>query len=228
MRPLSIVLVAGVVLAAACQKPAEEPSAVQDDAGSAPVLQSFQVRDGDATLVFQYAAPGTGKLEVARKVADVPEQARGNVIVLSTALRKGDVPANLMIVANLSEASSDGTYPYRLVSRYDRVRPTGSTQGPGPAGGTSGPSATASDKVLLFSTSWCPHCRTARQWLQANGVPFEEKDVESDPSAQSLLVELGRKQGLSENMLSSVPILYVKGQLILGFNQAEVARLLGR
>jgi len=213
-----------VVSAAACQRAAvDEPA---PDTAAPAALESFRVRGDDPNLVFQYADPASGGLKVARRAADVPEAVRGNVFVTSTAFRKGDVPANLVIVANLEKAEADGTYPFRLVSRYDRVRPAGrqaaTPEGPDTA------SAPATDKVLLFSTSWCPHCRTARQWLESNGVPFEEKDVEGDPAAQRLLAELGRKQGIPDHMLSSVPILYARGQLILGFNQAELARLLGK
>lgn len=229
-RVLALLLV--MATSGACQKTQHEEGPGDPDAASAPALESFQVRDSDSNLVFQYAVPGASELKVARKVTDIPQASRGNVIVLSTAFRKGDIPANLVIVANLSKPETDGTYPFRLVSRYDRVRPTGpsAASGGGASVGATGPTASSSadNKVLLFSTSWCPHCRTARQWLEANRIPFEEKNVESDPAAQSLLAQLGRKQGLSDNMLSSVPILYVKGQLILGFNQAELARLLGK
>jgi len=231
MAPVFAGLIAVAVLAA-CQRTQTTQGLEGLDAAGAPALESFQVRDGDSNLVFQYPEPGAGELKVARKVADIPESARGNVFVTSTAFCKGDVPANLVIVANLSKPDDDGTYPFRLVSRYDRVRPAGPTAGSGSGAGVGAPGpaagSSADSKVILFSTSWCPHCRSARQWLEANKVPFEEKNVESDSAAQRLLAELGRKQGLPDNMLSSVPILYVKGQLILGFNQSELARLLGK
>jgi len=217
-------MLAALLLLTACRERDAEPTGPGADAAPA-ALASFQIRDGDSTLVFQYAQPASGELRVARRLADIPEPARGNVFVLSTAFRKGDIPANLVIVANLSTPDADGTYPFRLVSRYDRVRPL---KGPAGSAASDGTVSPAQDTVLLFSTSWCPHCRTARQWLQASGVPFEEKNVESDSAAQRLLADLGRKQGLPDHMLNSVPILYVKGKLVLGFNQVEVARLLGK
>ena len=88
---------------------------------------------------------------------------------------------------------------------------------------------TSSDKeVLLFTTDWCPHCRTARQWLTANGIAYEQYDVEKDANARALLEKMGKEQGIPDHMLTSVPILAVKGKLILGFNEAEVQKLLNQ
>jgi glutaredoxin len=208
------------------QQQPEEPPTVEE---ALQALQGFCVKDGDPSLVFQYFAPETGKLEVARKVEEIPEGARGNVIVLCTRFKKGDLPADLVIVACLDEAQEDGSYPYRLASRYEvgercqEAPPNAGGAGAGPA--AAGPATAASaDKVLLFTAPGCPHCRTARQWLQGKGLPFEEKDLESDPSARPLLAELAGKEGIPPSMLNSVPILYVKGKLMLGFNAQEVER----
>lgn len=220
----SVVLTAVLWLAAApsCHRATSGKTDEATAADDIPALAGFAVKEGDDTLLFQYIEPAGGKLESARQISEIPAKARENVIVLSTALGKGDLPSNLVIMANLTSPGEDGTYPFRLVSRYkvgDRRKSPGSS-----ASGAAGiPHA---GKVLLFSTQWCPHCRTAAQWLQSNGVPFEEKNVESDPGAQQLLLKLGAEQGIPGHMLSSVPILYVKGKIIIGFNQEEVARLL--
>jgi len=190
--------------------------------------EDFRIADDDGNLVFQYFDPSTGKLRVASTRAEVPEGCRENVIVLSAALKRGEVPAGLVIMANLKEKEADGGYPYRLVSRYSVTQP-GAPPEPSAKSAPVSPSGTAeADQVLLFVTPWCPHCRTAKQWLAGNGVAFREHDVEQDPGARQLLARLGREQGLPEHMLNSVPIIYVKGKLLLGFNAREVARLLGR
>jgi arsenate reductase-like glutaredoxin family protein len=66
------------------------------------------------------------------------------------------------------------------------------------------------------------------KWLTDNGIPFAEHDVEADANARALLVQMGKEQGIPEHMLSSVPILAVNGKLILGFNEGEVRRMLGK
>ena len=38
-------------------------------------------------------------------------------------------------------------------------------------------------KIVLYSTSWCPHCSEARNYFNSKGIPFTERDVEEDDSA---------------------------------------------
>ena len=47
--------------------------------------------------------------------------------------------------------------------------------------------ATAYPKVVLFSTSWCPHCKEARSYFTQHGIAFTERDVEADESAMKEL-----------------------------------------
>jgi glutaredoxin 3 len=183
-------------------------------------MAAFVVRAGDDNLVFQYFDAG-GKIHATPDLSMIPDDRRTNVIVLSKALQKGDLPADQIVVANLEAPDREGNYPFRLVSRYEGAF------APAATAPRARPEATQA-KVLLFSTKWCPHCRTAHKWLTDNGIPFEEHDVEADANARALLVQMGKEQGIPEHMLSSVPILAVNGKLILGFNEGEVRRMLGK
>ena len=143
---LAIALVACTL--AACK---ESDSVNEQPAQQAiSVLDDFKVVEGDSSLVFQYFA-GTGPPQVARTVQEVPEEARENVIVLSTAFKRGDLPPELVIVANLSSKLDDDTYPYRLVSRYDLGRSAKAAQPP--AGAEPGVSHQESG-IILFTTPW--------------------------------------------------------------------------
>ncbi len=186
-------------------------------------LADFAVRADDGNLIFQYFAEAS--LRTAQSVEQIPEAARTNVIVLSKAFQKGDLPADQVVLANLSIADKDGTYPYRLVSRYKGELPT---DRPKASRGKAAKTEAGGEKVLLFTTKWCPHCRTARKWLESNGLDYEQYDVQKDANARSILQQLGKEQGIPSHMLTSVPILSVKGQLILGFNEGEVKRLLNQ
>jgi glutaredoxin 3 len=42
-------------------------------------------------------------------------------------------------------------------------------------------------KIVLYSTSWCPHCREAREYFTARDIPFVELDVETDEEAMDAL-----------------------------------------
>lgn len=38
-------------------------------------------------------------------------------------------------------------------------------------------------RVTLYTTSWCPHSRQVKDWLESHGVPYQEIDLERDPEA---------------------------------------------
>jgi glutaredoxin 3 len=69
-----------------------------------------------------------------------------------------------------------------------------------------------STPVLMFSTTWCPHCNRARQFFQTNGLSVVDRDVDADPSANA---ELKRRIGRS-----SIPLIVVDGQQLQpGFSE---------
>lgn len=79
--------------------------------------------------------------------------------------------------------------------------------------------------VTIYGTSWCGACRAARSYFQQRGIPFSDKDIESDPEAARELSEKAAKVGLPTDR---VPVLDVRGRLLLGFDQARVEALLGQ
>lgn len=42
-------------------------------------------------------------------------------------------------------------------------------------------------RIVLFSTSWCPHCRAAKEYMTKNDIPFINRDVEVDDGAMEEL-----------------------------------------
>ena len=44
-------------------------------------------------------------------------------------------------------------------------------------------------KIVLFSTSWCPHCREAKEYFRNNNISFINRDVEEDGDAMEALIE---------------------------------------
>jgi glutaredoxin-like YruB-family protein len=70
--------------------------------------------------------------------------------------------------------------------------------------------------VIVYSTSWCGYCRKAKAWLTKRGVDFVEKDVEKDPAAAE---ELAQKAAASGVRPQGVPVIDVRGTLVLGFDQ---------
>ena len=48
-----------------------------------------------------------------------------------------------------------------------------------------------SDEVVMYSTSWCPYCREARNYFRENDISFTEYDVEKSSSSMREFKELG-------------------------------------
>jgi arsenate reductase-like glutaredoxin family protein len=87
------------------------------------------------------------------------------------------------------------------------------------------PSAGGPPVVTVYGTSWCGACREARRYLSARKIPFADKDIERDPAAARELHEKASKLGIPTDR---VPILDVRGRLLIGFDQARVEALLGQ
>jgi len=80
-------------------------------------------------------------------------------------------------------------------------------------------SASQEATVELFSTSWCPYCRKAREFFQARGIPFVEYDIEADAEAAR------RKQAIDPH--PGVPLVVINGQSIFGFMPEAYLKVLG-
>jgi len=50
--------------------------------------------------------------------------------------------------------------------------------------------------IVLYSTSWCPHCREAKEYMTSHNIPFINRDVEVDSSAYDLLTKKYESQGV--------------------------------
>ncbi|MCP5149856.1 MAG: glutaredoxin family protein [Chromatiales bacterium] len=73
--------------------------------------------------------------------------------------------------------------------------------------------------VVLYSTTWCVHCKRAREYFAEKGIPFEEYDVETTDKGRRDYARL-RARG--------VPVILVGGQRLNGFSAAAFERLRAR
>jgi glutaredoxin len=44
----------------------------------------------------------------------------------------------------------------------------------------------------MYSTMWCPDCRRAKDFLHRRGVEFDEINIEEDPDAEDLVIEVNK------------------------------------
>ncbi len=73
-------------------------------------------------------------------------------------------------------------------------------------------------RVIVFTTPTCPHCTTAKRYLRARGIRFNDVDVSKDPAAARDMVRRSGQQG--------VPVIQIGNRVVVGFNRAEIDRLL--
>ena len=71
--------------------------------------------------------------------------------------------------------------------------------------------ANVDEKVVLYSTSWCQFCKKTREYLAANNIPFEDRDIEKgDEAIDQLYSSIGAK---------GIPQIVVGNKVINGFNK---------
>ena len=187
----------------ACQTKAED----KDQAPPAPA----QVRADSQGLMYRYVDAKGGLLPAA-SVEEIPADARGAVVVVDTKVSPEERgAAGWVHVADLREAGEDGGYPVQVQPRKvfeQRLRTRAASAGP---------------KVTMYSTAWCGVCAKARKFLGAQGVKYVEKDIEKDPGANAELQAKAAKAGVKA---SGVPVFDIGGQLVNGFDEAKLRKLL--
>ena len=73
-------------------------------------------------------------------------------------------------------------------------------------------------KVTVYSTSTCPFCIRAKQFLKDNNIAFENIDVsENQEKAQEMIKKSGQM---------GVPVLEIDGQIIVGFDKEKIKETL--
>lgn len=74
-----------------------------------------------------------------------------------------------------------------------------------------------SKKVTVFTSNTCGYCHMAKDYLNENNIPFEEKNVSTDAAA--------RKELMSQGFMG-VPVIYVDDEVIQGFDKSKLEELL--
>lgn len=236
----AVVALVAVALAAApvaCSRKSQ-PSA--DTAGDpAPVTLR-----ADSTGLLLTWIDAKGDFHVEMSVADVPIEGRDVVRVIDPNRDEG-LTSDKIFLADLRVARADGTFPVRLSTRaeFDTIAlgrrqakgPTlasaaPSSSAPGPvanAGDPSRPDPNANGRpaVIIYGAEWCGPCHEAQAYLRQKGISFVEKDIEKEPGAgremQAKLEKAGKRGG-------SIPVLDVRGKILVGFNPRAVDEALGR
>lgn len=80
------------------------------------------------------------------------------------------------------------------------------------------PKQTKKIKVIVYSTSICPWCHIAKDFLKEHKIDFEDKNVGEDEKARA---EMFLKSGQF-----GVPVIDINGEIIVGFEEDKIKKLL--
>lgn len=85
----------------------------------------------------------------------------------------------------------------------------------------SGYPAAAEGELVMYCTRYCPDCRRARQWLEEQGIPYVEVDVDADRTARE------RAAGLNDGRLHT-PTFERLGEVCVDFQPERLLELIGQ
>jgi glutaredoxin len=208
----------------------------------APVATDIQkaptVKDDSEGLLLTWI-DDKGDFHVETRVTDVPMMGRDAVRVVDPGI--DDVShGDRVFAADLRQTRADGTYLVRTMARteFEAIAVARREKGgPTLASGAS-PSGTAAldptpggavdavrrGPVIIYGAEWCGACHDAARYLRRKGVAYVEKDIEKDAAAAREMQQKLAKRGLNAG---SIPVLDVRGKVMVGFNPAEVDAALG-
>jgi len=73
-------------------------------------------------------------------------------------------------------------------------------------------------KVIVYSAEWCPWCHKAIDFLKANKVEFEVRDIDNPKFATEVQQVSGQ---------TGIPVITIDKEVIVGFNMPAIKKALG-
>ncbi|MCK5198186.1 MAG: NrdH-redoxin [Spirochaetales bacterium] len=74
--------------------------------------------------------------------------------------------------------------------------------------------------ISVYSTPSCSYCTLAKDYFRKNNISFTDYNVATDMDKANEMVRKSGQMG--------VPVLDINGRILVGFNPAEIERVLHR
>ena len=239
VRPVRLLTL--LVLALALLSPVATGCRKKADAVAEAPPDPPAVSDNTTGLLLTWV-DDKGEFHVEQRVPDVPEAAREMVRVRDPG--HDPLTGDRVFVVDLRNAGPDGSYSVRVVASNEFediavtrrakhgivLAPRGASSAPGTAASAGGAAGRPGDvagrpAVIIYGASWCGPCHQAAAYLKKRGIAFVEHDIEQDSSAaremQGKLAKAGVRGG-------SIPVLDVRGRILVGFDANAVEQALGQ
>ncbi|HET6279698.1 MAG TPA: glutaredoxin domain-containing protein [Polyangia bacterium] len=230
-----MIAIVGLVSLVSCRRVAPDaPPVAKQGPGTLEILKGGR-------WLFTYAE-ADGQFATTDKPEAIPELSRAIARVFDPSDPASKTSASGQVyIADLNQLLKSGKTQARPLSREAfetaalaqlppgessalAARPQNPEPAPAPAPPRGDGGVQGTPVVTLYGTSWCGACKTARRYFTEKNVPFADKDIERDPAAAQELAEKAAKMGVRADR---VPMIDVRGRLLLGFDKARIEALLG-
>jgi glutaredoxin len=79
--------------------------------------------------------------------------------------------------------------------------------------------------LTVYSSRWCPDCRTAKRFLDKHNIPYTDVDIETSPGAADEVIRHAGKRAIPQFVIDGRWVQpYRPGE---GFLYEEMSELLG-
>lgn len=219
-RPLACLLLLALALpvVSACKR--SQPTADETQ------VALPRVDDARTDLLFSWVDE-KGEVHVEASAKGVPANGRGLVRVVDPAVL---APSGKIFLVDLSGARPDGTYAVRLAPRDELesvIEARRRANGTALTAGSAAPKRQVDEApaVIVYGASWCNPCHQVEAHLKQKGIPFVHKDIEADATADR---EMRTKLARAGKSGGSIPVIDVRGQILIGYDPGSLDRALAR
>ena len=78
----------------------------------------------------------------------------------------------------------------------------------------------ADKEVVIYTTPTWPWCHRAKEYLSRKGISYIEHNVAADRDKAKEMIQKSKQMG--------VPVITINGEIVVGFNQTLLDRLLSQ
>ena len=212
--PLCLTL---AVSLSSCRDGDVEPAQSADSELNEPSLPQPLAFEENTPQLLLSVLDSSGQPQTFEHPAEVPQDLRQRVMVVDLSKTPEQRQADRFVFfADLQQPDAQGKYHARPMSRFRKHAPTATGADTDPSTATG---------VTVYTAPWCGFCKKAKAYLKKKGVPFVERDVEGSAAAARELEARLRAAGAAGG---GVPVIDIDGQLIMGFDQAQIDKLLSQ
>jgi glutaredoxin len=237
-RPAIAAFVACALVLAACGEKKDDGTTP----AGAPSLPALTIREDTPNLLLTWI-DDRGDTHSALHPSEVPQEGKPLVRVVVADREEGT--RDPLYVVDLTKASGDGSFAARAMSRREwesvlekrreaylgKLGPKTAAPPVGSAGSSPSPSPPQTAVpanglvVVIYGAEWCKPCHQAADYLKSKGIQVISKDVEQSREAaremQEKLEKSGRRGG-------SIPVIDVRGQILVGYSRGELDRAIAK